>query len=279
MAAGAGKDMKKLISAVCAVAVVSLAPQSASKSRVPPVAEGSAAVEQTPARFIPFGVGERMDYQIKFKGVSLGKGAIEVMKLEAIRGRPAWHVQLRLDAKVILLYSLESVLSSWIDTATLHSLRFVSDQEERGKPRDRYFDIFPEKSTYRQKITPDTMPELPSVPDPLDDASFLYFIRTTPLEVGQTYTYQRYFRPDRNPVTIKVLGKEQVSVPLGNFPAIVIQPTIKTSGMFSEGGKAKIWLSDDPLRLILKLESEVAAIVGSLHLNLTNYTAPRTRGR
>jgi hypothetical protein len=279
MAAGAGEDMKKLCSALLVAATLSLLPQNASVSQN---AGGSASnTVGAPAvpRFIPFGVGERMDYQISFKGFSVGKGAIEVMKIESIRGKPAWNVQLRLDTKFLFLYSLESVLSSWIDTATLHSLRYVADQEERGKPRDRYFDIFPERSVYRQKTTPDTMPELPSVPDPLDDASFLYFIRTTPLEVGQTYTYQRYFRPDRNPVIIRVLARETISVPLGNFPAIVIQPTIKTSGMFSEGGKAKIWLSDDPLRLILKVESEVATLVGSLHMNLTNYIAPKIRGK
>jgi len=34
------------------------------------------------------------------------------------------------------------------------------------------------------------------VTDPLDDAAFLYWIRTVPLEVGKKrYEYRRYFRP------------------------------------------------------------------------------------
>ena len=43
-------------------------------------------------------------------------------------------------------------------------------------------------------------------------ASFLYFLRTIPLDVGETYTFDRYFRPDRNPVTIKVLRTERIRV-------------------------------------------------------------------
>ncbi len=40
-------------------------------------------------------------------------------------------------------------------------------------------------------------------PAPLDDGSFLYFVRTIPLEVGQTYNFDRYFNPKANPVTIR----------------------------------------------------------------------------
>ena len=71
---------------------------------------------------------------------------------------------------------------------------------------------------------------MPSVHDPLDDGSFLYFIRTLPLTVGETYSFDRYFRPDRNPVTIKVLRKEHIKVPAGEFDAIVVQPDHQGQG-------------------------------------------------
>jgi hypothetical protein len=104
------------------------------------------------------------------------------------------------------------------------------------------------------------------VPQPLDDASFLYFVRSMPLTVGETYTLQRYFKPDRNPVTIKVLRRERVKVPAGSFDAIVIQPIIKTSGIFSENGRAEIWLTDDSSRVMVQMKSQLS--FGSLNLYL-----------
>src|SRR6185503_6850888 len=105
-----------------------------------------------------------------------------------------------------------------IDVDAFNSLRFVQDFDEGGKSRERRYEIFPERGVFQE----DEKAEEPSVSNPLDDGSFLYFIRTIPLEVGQTYEFARYFRPDRNPVIVKVLGREKVTVPAGTFNAIVI---------------------------------------------------------
>jgi hypothetical protein len=240
---------------------------------------GDAGVADSAARReIPFGTGEKMDYQLKY-GVfgNVGKGWIEVKGVEDMRGRPAWRAEMHVEGRA-LFYSLKATYTTWFDTATHYSLRYTRDQLERGIERDRIFDIYPDRAVFRQRITPDTLPEMPSVSDPLDETSFLYFLRTAPLEVGKTYTYPRYFRPDRNPVVIRVVRKETVSIPLGSFPAIVVQPTIKAGGVFGDDGEALVWLSDDNVRLILKIESK-AAFLGKLQLNLTGYSPAKVRGR
>ena len=108
-----------------------------------------------------------------------------------------------------------------------------------------------------------------SVKDPLDDGTFLYFIRTLPLVLDQTYSFDRYFKPDRNPVTIKVVRKDTITVPAGRFAAIVVQPIIKTTGIFSENGHAEIWLSDDANHIMLQMKSGLP--FGSINLYLTSY--------
>jgi len=135
----------------------------------------------------------------------------------------------------------------------------------------KQYEIFPERAVYIEKTAKgdNSTKEQVSVDQPLDDGSFLYFIRTVPLEVGQTYTFHRYFRPDRNPVTIKVLRKERVKVPAGQFDAIVIQPIIKTKGIFSEEGEALVWLMDDPSRIMLQMKSKLK--IGSINLYLKSY--------
>jgi hypothetical protein len=215
---------------------------------------------------VPFSVGEQLVYDVKFGVLKVGSGRMEVMGMETIRGREAWHTSFTVKGGTFF-YKVNDKLESWVDTYTFASLRHVQDLQEGKRDRERRFEIYPDRLVY----TENEGEEQPSVRDPLDDGSFLYFIRTVPLSVGQTYDFPRYFRPDRNPVRVRVLRKESVKVPAGRFDAIVIQPIIKSKGIFSENGKAEIWLSDDDRRIMLQMKSNLS--FGTLNLYLKSYTA------
>lgn len=218
----------------------------------------------------PFGVGERLEYDVRFGSIRAGRGSMEVRGLETVRGRTAYHAVFQVSGG-IPLFRVHDVFESWMDTTSLSSLRFVQDQDEGPKERQRRYEIYPDRQVYRELVVGGGE-EQQSVANPVDDASFLYFIRTVPLEVGRTYSFENYFRPDRNPVVIRVLRRERVRVPAGTFDAIVIQPSIKTSGIFAEKGEAEVWLSDDDRRIMLQMKSKLA--FGSLNLHLTSYRPP-----
>jgi hypothetical protein len=219
---------------------------------------------------VPWRVGERAEYDVRFTSAKVGTGSMEVMGIVPVRGHDAWHTMFRLKGGTFF-YKVNDVFESWSDVTNFTSLRFHSDQEEGGKDREKRYEIFPDRSVYVEETAKgeNATKEQVSVEQPLDDGSFLYFIRTVPLEVGQTYTFHRYFRPDRNPVTIKVLRKERIKVPAGEFDSIVIQPIIKTKGIFSESGEAQVWLMDDPSRIMLQMKSKLK--IGSINLYLTSY--------
>ena len=223
-------------------------------------------IQPTPA--VPYGVGERFTYDVKLGPFKAGRGSMEVTGLDTVRGRTAYHAVFRVKGGM-LGYKADMTMESWIDTTTGTSLRFTQDVEQTGKDRNKRYEIFPERSMYQEG----DKPEAASVPDPLDDASFIYFIRTVPLEIGRTYTFERYFRPDKNPVRIKVLRREEgVKVPAGTFQTIVVQPIIKSKGFFSENSKAEIWFSEDANRIMVKLKADLP--VGSLNLYLTSARPP-----
>ena len=83
--------------------------------------------------------------------------------------------------------------------------------------------------------------------------------------------FDRYFRPDKNPVRVVVVRKERVKVPAGEFDAVVVRPVIKTSGIFGEGGRAEVWFTDDSTRTLVQLKSQLK--FGSLNLYLRNRRA------
>lgn len=217
----------------------------------------------------PFVLGERLSYDVYFGAIKVGTGSMEVRGIDTVRGRAAYHTAFSLNGG-IPFYKVDDVFESWFATDDLASLRFNQDQNEGTKERQHRYEIYPERRTYDDLS--DQEPEQPSVADPLDDGSFVYFVRTVPLEVGRTYEFQRYFKPDRNPVTIRVERRERVKVPAGTFDAIVIQPVIKTKGVFSESGHAELWISDDERRVILQMKSQLS--FGSLDLYLTGIQRP-----
>ena len=210
---------------------------------------------------LPWRVGERLDYDVKFGILRAGSATLEVPDITDVRGRPAYHAVFRVKGGTFF-YKVNDTYESWIDTATLASLRFHQTQLEGNKSRLKRYEIYPERDTYQDG----DKPEERSSADPLDDASFLFFVRTLPLRTGDAYEFNRYYKPDRNPVRIRVVRREQIKVPAGTFNAIVVQPTIKTKGIFSEGGRAEVWLSDDDQRVILQVRSSLS--FGSLTLQL-----------
>lgn len=248
------------------------------------VAAQQAAAAQTPhATFrpvldvpsVPFGPGEKSTFEVRFGAIRVGSGTLEVLGMESVRGRETWHTSFTVQGGTFL-YKVNDVYETWIDTQNFNSLLFVRQIEEGTRKRNQSFEIIPDRGIYIERTRQGTETSK-TVSEPLDEAAFLYFVRTIPLRVGETYDFHRYFIPDRNPVRLRVLRKERITVPAGSFNAIVIRPTIKTNGIFSEKGQAEIWLSDDPSRMLLQVKSRLS--FGSLNLYLRSYTPPRETSR
>ncbi|MEP6507988.1 MAG: DUF3108 domain-containing protein [Gemmatimonadales bacterium] len=259
-----------------ALAVVLLVPTYGIASSRPTPDE---KVIRSPARLsedaaeVPFGAGEKSTFDVKFGSIRVGSGSLEVLGVESVRGRDTWHTSFQVQGGTFF-YRVNDVYESWIDTRTLNSLLFLRQIEEGARERAQNFEIMPEKGIYIER-TRQANTTHKTVAEPLDEGAFLYFVRTVPLKVGETYDFNRYFIPDRNPVRVTVLRKEKVTVPAGTFNAIVVKPVIKTKGIFSEKGQAEVWLSDDSTRMLLQVKSKLS--FGSLNLYLKSYTPAKTR--
>ena len=173
------------------IAAVVLASGSPPLAAQLPDTAGNRAVRRLPANAVsvPFKVGERLEYEVRFGSLKVGTGSMEVREIAEIRGRPAWHTVFTISGG-IPLYRVNDLYESWFDVTTLNSLRYHQDVDEGSYERRRRYEIFPERGVFREN----DRPEEPTVSNPLDDGSFLYFIRTVPLEVGQSYEHARYFK-------------------------------------------------------------------------------------
>jgi hypothetical protein len=214
----------------------------------------------------PFGPGEELSYKVKLGVLDVGEGHMRVEGIEEVRGHPTYHVQMGLDASMGFgLAKVNDRYDSWLDTRMLVSRRFVRDINEPGYSSKRIFDIYPEEKRWERADADKSGQSLS--PLVLDEISFLYFLRTLRLEVGQEYTFDRYFKEEGNPVKVRVLRRQRIEVPAGTFDAIVVQPIIQTDGLFSEGGEAEVYFTDDDQRHLVYLRSKVP-LVGSITLHL-----------
>jgi len=220
----------------------------------------------------PFAVGEQLRYDVSFGKVHVGSGRMFLASRDTVRGREAWRAVLMVSGG-FWPFKVNDSTESWFDPATFASYRFIQELREPRYKASKYTDVYPERPSFQIR----GKQELPSVAEPMDEISFVYFARTLPLEPGQCYELIRYFRPEGNPVVLRVVKRDTIEVPAGRFPAIVVEPQITTSAIFSKNGRAQVWLSDDSSRVLLQMKT--ALTFGSINLYLSGIDTLKTTGR
>jgi len=222
-----------------------------------------------------FPVGERMEYSVTWGRLRLGEGSLAIEAIDTIGGHPAYRVALEMWGGPPF-YRVQDRQVTWIRPRPLSSVRFEQRISEGSYKRDTRYEFDVSGLTYdrydmrdgewrpRESETGIDIPE-----NALDDLSYLFLARLLPLEVGQRYEFERYFRDSGNPLVIEVLRREEIRVPAGTFRTIVLRPIIRTEGAFGEDGEAELYLTDDDRRAIVRLKTSMR--VGSGNMFLTSY--------
>jgi len=249
------------------------APLAAQNGDSPAAQEPSSPLPERTRMYRPYRVGERLTYQTRvgFLG-EVGEGWMEVARQDTIRGTPVLNLQLGLRASAVFgAFEVDDLLQSWLDPRTMRALRFQKDQKEISYETHRIYDFFPEEGRWTGVINETKHEDGPLSSDtPLDDISFIYFVRSLPLKVGDRYVLNDYFKEDGNPVVIEVLRRETIRVPAGQFQTVVVKPTIKTDGLFGEGGQAELYFTDDALHLLVQLKARMP-VLRTLELRLASF--------
>lgn len=212
----------------------------------------------------PFGPGEHLIYKVKVGVFNVGLGHLTVEGTDWTRGNETYRAVLGLEGGM-LFFSMHDTHTSWFDVHTLQSWRFVQDLNG-SYTSFRHYEFYPERDLWDREDNDESGPMLTDMPT--DDVAFLYFVRTLPLEVGDVYTFNSYFKEEGNPIQVKVLRRDHRKTEAGEFDTIVVEPIIKTSRMFGEGGHAELHFTDDARRILVYLKVDMPRIPGSLTMHL-----------
>lgn len=201
----------------------------------------------------PFRVGETLNYRAKIGTFAGGAGEMRVDRVVAVRGRDTYLLQFNFKGGAGPI-RMEGNSSSWLDPETMTAMRFHKQERSPLGTSTERVEIFPAQGIWRNE---DGQEGRMATRLPLDELSFLYYIRTLPLTAGASYGAERHFDTSRNPVVITVTGRERVRVPAGEFETIVVEMRVPEGPHVSEGSVIRLYLTDDAWRVPVRIESSV----------------------
>lgn len=208
------------------------------------------------------------DEELSYRAVSsrfgtIGTGRLGVSSAEPIRGEAVYRLAFEFRGRVGP-FRVTGETSSWVSTGDMHSIRYRNRERSPLGSHDEQVEIYPRER--RWKGVGGRGGDTPT-PHPLDELSFLYFIRTLPLADGETHTLTRHFDADRNPVHVRVLRRERTTVPAGEFATVVVEMRVRDSRVFGGDGTLRLFLTDDARRIPVRIDSS-ARLIGATSMLL-----------
>jgi hypothetical protein len=213
---------------------------------------------------LPFSLGEKVSYRVSLaNGTKVGSATMWIEGPVDVRGTKTFL--LKFDSRIrILLIPAVSRSSPWFDPVRGASLRFFKYERNPLSHHDESVDLFPDSKRWKSA---DGDSGLSTTSAPLDELSFMYFIRTLPMTDGATYSLDRHFDTTRNPVTVSVIRREVIPTPMGELHVVRVEMRVRDPQHYEGEGIIRIHLSDDACRLPVRIESTMP-VIGTAILTL-----------
>ena len=217
----------------------------------------------------PFGVGERLTFEIKYGFISAGTATLGIPETVTERGYECYRIASLAESNSFFsaFFRVRDVAESYLDTRELVPRRFEKRLRE-GDFRahdvvlfdhDRHVALYPKRGDRLVPISVGAQ----------DILSSLYYVRMMDLTVGRSTFIENHADKKNYPLEIKVLRKERVKVPVGRFDCLVVEPVMRGAGLFSHQGRLTVWLTDDAARIPVLMKSKI--MVGSISAVLTDF--------
>ena len=201
--------------------------------------------------------GEKLEYTAKYSVLNLGKMTLTIEDTIYTGMDPScYHLTSVVNSSPGLkwLFSLNDTIEV---LSTVNELLPVSSVEvtHEGKYHKRVSLIF--KHDVDSVIYDDSISLFLSK-NARDLVSFWYYLRTIPLNIGDTIPINIHKSMENYQIACEVVGYEQIDAPFGKFNTILVNPQTAGKGIFGSSGSMSIWYSDDqnryPVQILAKMK-------------------------
>jgi hypothetical protein len=216
-----------------------------------------------------FTVGEKLTFDVKYGFVTAGVAVMEIPSLKQIAKRDVYHITFNVNTVSSFdpFFKVRDRYETYMDVNGLFPWRFEQHIREGSYSRD--FSAFFDNRRNIAKTTKGSY----EIPDNVNDiVSAFYLARTfnyDSLKIGESFHLENFYKDKVYPLDVVYRGKEKVKVEAGTFNCIMVEPLVVEGGLFKSEGSIIVWLTDDEVKMPIKVKSKV--IIGSIDAELTKY--------
>ena len=223
-------------------------------------------------------------YRFGWSGITAARGSVEFSRPRP--GISKADMEAHISGVARRLWRMDTRVLEWCDAATLHPVRVrqaewyrndtsLAAQEftrqdvlrakggtKGGDPDPAFFADAPADEARLKEITHAKAKRV-TISDLFDLQSGLLFVRSQPLANGDVIRLAMLQGKSPYFATIRIVGRERITVPAGTFPAIKLELTLQditdsfTLAPQKRFKRATGWFSDDENRWFLKLQTAI----------------------
>jgi hypothetical protein len=221
---------------------------------------------------LPFGIGEQLTYSARVGGMGkIGKAVMWIEGPTDVRGTSTYVLRFNFKAGIGLVKA-EDRTESWLDARRMASLQFHKHERHPLSRHDEKVDMFPDQRRWQGA---DGEGGASPTDAPLDELSFMYFLRTIPLTADTVFQFNRHFDAARNPTIVRVVRRESVKTGEGEIATVLLEMRVKDPRRYQGEGVIRINISDDDRRLPVRIVSTMP-MIGTAALTLESHvSAPK----
>jgi hypothetical protein len=220
---------------------------------------------------VGYKIGENLEFNVYFEFVRGGTSRMSVDSAE-IDGHTCFHfVSTAKSTRMVdTFYKVRDRVESWQDIDGSFSRRYNKRLREGRYKSDKRVEYLPEDSLAVMFRKKDADAETLSVKGKVFDVlSAFYEVRTRPLEVGKVISIELFDVDKYYTLEVNVLRRETTKVPAGKFDCFVIEPRLKSEGLFRREGSMHVWITADDHRMPVLMRSRL--YFGRVWAKLTKY--------
>lgn len=212
-------------------------------------------------------LGEKLTFDIRYGVILAGSGVMTVDKEFVYKNRIVQRVlfEAKSNSAYSWIYKVEDMYVSYLDKYGIYPWKFIQKIREGSYKKDTEveFDQVNGLAFERGKQY-----KIPSYTH--DIISAFYYFRNIDLKdvkKGSVIKLTNYSKGKVHPLDVRIVGWQQVKVVAGTFNCIILEPMVKAGGLFKNEGTLFVWLTNDPLKIPVKVETKV--VIGSITVELS----------